>query len=305
MLTLIEEHERHALKSKGGKKEDNAAFYSNDAEKGRKGGSSSKKNVECHNCKKKGHYKSDCWAKGGGKEGQGPNQKGKRKGKEKEKDAATVAQEKKEDKPKDAKPKDEEAWMTMVLSQDFDIECSEVEDLETPCDKSDDSYAEVYSCFIEDEALITSPSVPDFNIPDSINDVDEATATDQILSAAELDTIEICTGYKYAYVIGADEIRNTEVDLYDSGATRHMSGFLRKFFNFVKIEPVPITAADKCTFQATGKGDMYIHIPNRDKPKSCILLKDVLYAPSMGVTLVSISKITKAGSTGVFAEDFC
>jgi hypothetical protein len=296
MLTLTDEYERRTLKSKGGKKEDNAAFYSNDAEKGRKGGSNSKKNVECHNCKKKGHYKSDCWAKGGGKEGQGPNQKGKGKGKEK--DAATVAQEKKEDKPKDGKPKDEEAWMTMVLGEDFDIECSEVE--ETPCDESDNSYAEAYSCFIEDEALITSPSVPDFDIPDLIDDVDEATIADQIL-----DTIEIRTGYEYAYVVGADEVRNTEVDLYDSGATRHMSGFLRKFFNFVKIEPVPITAADKRTFQATGKGDMYIHIPNKDKPKSRILLKDVLYAPSMGVTLVSISKIAKAGSTVVFAEDFC
>ena len=29
-------------------------------------------NAECHNCHKKGHYKSDCWAKGGGKEGQHP-----------------------------------------------------------------------------------------------------------------------------------------------------------------------------------------------------------------------------------------
>ena len=40
----------------------------------------------CHNCKKKGHKKADCWAKGGGKEGQGPRQK---KGKKAE--TATVA----------------------------------------------------------------------------------------------------------------------------------------------------------------------------------------------------------------------
>jgi len=32
--------------------------------------------VECHNCHKKGHMKADCWAKGGGKEGQGPRQQG-------------------------------------------------------------------------------------------------------------------------------------------------------------------------------------------------------------------------------------
>ena len=38
--------------------------------------------------KKKGHKKADCWAKGGGKEGQGPKQK---KGKGKKSEMATVA----------------------------------------------------------------------------------------------------------------------------------------------------------------------------------------------------------------------
>ena len=31
-----------------------------------------KRNVECYNCRNLGHYKSDCWAKGGDKEGQRP-----------------------------------------------------------------------------------------------------------------------------------------------------------------------------------------------------------------------------------------
>ena len=84
-----------------------------------------------------------------------------------------------------------------------------------------------------------------------------------------------------------------------------MSGFFHKFINFVTVDPVPITAANKRTFQATGKGDMYVNIPNRNHPNSQILLKDVLYAPSMGVTLVSISRIASAGLTVVFTGEFC
>ena len=58
------------------------------------------KDLECFNCHKKGHRKSDFWAKGGGKEGQGPrlkDRKGragdlKNGGKETEKSLASVAE---------------------------------------------------------------------------------------------------------------------------------------------------------------------------------------------------------------------
>jgi len=58
-------------------------FYSNDSGKGKK----SKRNVECYNCHRKGHYKADCWKEGGGKAGQGP----KGKSREKPKEAAASA----------------------------------------------------------------------------------------------------------------------------------------------------------------------------------------------------------------------
>jgi gag-polypeptide of LTR copia-type len=35
-------------------------------------GKGKRSNIECHNCKKRGHIKAECWVKGGGKEGQGP-----------------------------------------------------------------------------------------------------------------------------------------------------------------------------------------------------------------------------------------
>ncbi|KAI0349161.1 hypothetical protein OH77DRAFT_1415495, partial [Trametes cingulata] len=53
-----------------------------------------------------------------------------------------------------------------------------------------------------------------------------------------------------------------EVILFDSGATRHMSSYRHNFINYVPIPPRSIHAADNHVFQAVGKGDMYIDLPN-------------------------------------------
>ena len=158
-----------------------------------------KKNVKCYNCKKKGHYKTECWAPGGGKEGQGPNQKGK--GKAKAKETAGMAKEKDEDKEKEKQV--EEAWLAMIDNDELPdlVDCSDSEE-------EDDLYEE-----ISNQSKISN---------------DEA-------AYSGLDTIQLAGAAK-------DSVK---VDLYDSGATCHMSGFHHKFINFVKIEPIPITAADK------------------------------------------------------------
>ena len=64
-------------------------------------------------------------------------------------------------------------------------------------------------------------------------------------------------------VLKGDELtRRTESDLYDSGASRHMTPFRHRLTNFTSIQSKPITAADKRIFLATGKGDMRIELPN-------------------------------------------
>jgi hypothetical protein len=50
---------------------------------------------------------------------------------------------------------------------------------------------------------------------------------------------------------------------------------------------------------------MIIHLPNGDHGPSRAVLMNALYAPSMGVTLVSISRVAKAGYTVVFSGEFC
>jgi hypothetical protein len=71
---IRDEAERQNLRKSSGKSKDNVAFTAREQKK-------DKKNIECYNCHKKGHMKSECWAKGGGQEGKGPKGKGRGRGK--------------------------------------------------------------------------------------------------------------------------------------------------------------------------------------------------------------------------------
>ncbi|THH02199.1 hypothetical protein EW026_g594 [Hermanssonia centrifuga] len=79
-----------------------------------------------------------------------------------------------------------------------------------------------------------------------------------------------------------------ETELYDSGVTQHMSPYRHHFIDFEAIPPKPISAANNCTFHIMGKGNI-----------------DVLYAPDIGVTLVSVSHIIAAEFKVVFVKDSC
>ena len=99
-------------------------------------------------------------------------------------------------------------------------------------------------------------------------------------------------------------VSNKITELYDSGASWHMSSAHMCFVDFVTIPPKPIQSADNRTFNAIGRGNLYVHLPNGEK-QSRILLKDVLYALSMKVTLISISRLTSAGYAALFRNQLC
>jgi hypothetical protein len=104
------------------------------------------------------------------------------------------------------------------------------------------------------------------------------------------------TRYSVAMLANIGTPPNREAELYDSGASRHMSPYRQKFINFAQISPQKVTAADGQEFEVTGIGNIHIELPN-GKLTSHILLKDILYTPNTGSTLVSISKITLASYT--------
>ena len=55
---------------------------------------------------------------------------------------------------------------------------------------------------------------------------------------------------------------NRKIELYDFGASHHMSPYRCNFINFIRIKGRTITAADGQEFMATGLGDMHVELPN-------------------------------------------
>jgi hypothetical protein len=201
---ITDEYDWHTLKKpKDGQDEALGA----DAGKNRR----PKRDIECFNCKKRGHMRVDCWAKGGGKEGQGP--------KKRDQDSAVSAEEKQQQ-------PDLEAWA-------------------------------------------------------AIEDVPEESDQCSLVSKS-----------------------HTESELYDSGASCHMSPFRQQFVSYRSIPPCPIMAADKCVFYANGIRDLRICIPNGES-YTPVILCNALYAPDMALTIVSISRIAKAGLSVLFEGNNC
>jgi Pol polyprotein, beta-barrel domain/GAG-pre-integrase domain len=93
-------------------------------------------------------------------------------------------------------------------------------------------------------------------------------------------------------------------ELYNSGVTRHMFPYKELFINYHSIDPWPITAADKHILYAIGTGNLKIQVLNAGK-FTTVILCDALHAPKMGLTVISINHITKAGHKVLFDGTVC
>jgi hypothetical protein len=238
---ISDDYDKRMINKNNGKDADDEAFASTTQR------SKDKRDIECYNCRKKGHIKADCWAKGGGKEGQRPERR-KRESQDQSKDSAAAATDKQED---------IESWAVTVAEenpQGWDEESSSYVDVEQ--DSSDEELFEAHS---EDYDLQVS---------------------------------------------AASAQNDSEAELYDSGASRHITPNRHRFITYRSITPRAITAADQRPFYAVGVGDVHIQVPN-GASSTPIVLRDVLHAPDIGATVVSVGRIAKAGYSVLFEGDRC
>lgn len=123
---------------------------------------------------------------------------------------------------------------------------------------------------------------------------------------SDSDDVAFITSVDGALLAGMKGTRAIKVTkVWDTGASTHMSPYRELFINFTPINPPKsIRAADKTTFEAIGKGDMRIEVPN-GRGNSHILLKDVLYTPNIAFTLISIGHCDSAGLHCTFGGNRC
>ena len=74
-----------------------------------------------------------------------------------------------------------------------------------------------------------------------------------------------------------------------SGGPSMTNGWLN-----IMCDSIPITAANKTHFQAVGRGDIEVALPN-GKENTRMLLHNVLHCPGIAFTLVSMSVMDRAG----------
>ena len=97
---------------------------------------------------------------------------------------------------------------------------------------------------------------------------------------------------------------SSQVNLYDSGTTCHISPYRKHFENLVDIPNKSFTTMNCQKFVATGVGNMIIKVPNRYNI-SHLRLTEVLFSPEVRYTLVSIGCLDELRLSTTFAEGFC
>jgi transposase InsO family protein len=145
---------------------------------------------------------------------------------------------------------------------------------------------------VEDEAVVPAPNVsaepdPLLGAPDEIEDAPHREEEETILSEEE---------WLGAVITPGDETDNRiRVELYDSGATRHISPYKSDFTSYAPLSPpIFLNTANQQRFPAVGRGTLTVQVPNAGT-ESELILHGALHAPAVSYTLVSIAALDEEG----------
>ena len=98
-----------------------------------------------------------------------------------------------------------------------------------------------------------------------------------------------------AIITPVDEDNRTRVELYDSGATRHISPYKSDFTSYSPLSPpIFLNTANQQRFPAVGRGTLVVRVPNGDT-ESELTLHGALHAPAVSCTLVSVAALDEEG----------
>ena len=112
-----------------------------------------------------------------------------------------------------------------------------------------------------------------------------------------------CTS-DYAAVVEKLNLPKSKLGMcVDSGASHDYCLDWSKFVNYQTVERTIMTANGK-SMKATGRGDLQLELPNGSK-KSKMLFKNAIHALEMAFTLISISRLNKAGFSVTFHKGMC
>ena len=139
----------------------------------------------------------------------------------------------------------------------------------------------------------------------SHNDIKNLSITeiDEVTHIENLGPVEIPMA-AHALVTSLPMKGKCQWDLYDLGASHHMSPCREDFLLYQEMKPKPLLAANKEIFMAYGIGEIIISVPF-EHTWNQIRLTNVLYTPVTVFTLISVGKIDNAGYYTTFGGNQC
>ena len=109
---------------------------------------------------------------------------------------------------------------------------------------------------------------------------------------------------EFAAHVSAGNVDAPHAKIYNSGCSKHLTPYRNALEHFVEIPPKLFQAANKQNLSAVGMEEMTIDIPN-GTDMSKLWLTEVLYAPEVGYTLVSVERLDEKGFEPTFSHGKC